>query len=193
MSLPYSGKAGLASLINKRNGTGYTADTVGNEAPTAHNGPNGENTKVLVWHTAKPDTKTDVYYDRLDLADVVVDLEGGYVPENLADLLTALNAERKLDLAVADLEEISPFPETGDVVLVAAASSLGFIGTVTVTLGAAQQRVAPQGFSAPTPDAGEGEGAQASESTATDGEGESQTPPAGGEEEEATEENTRPD
>ncbi len=188
MSLPYSGKAGLASLINKRNGTGYTADTVGNEAPAAHAGPNGENTKVLVWHTGKPDVKKDVYYDRLDLADVVVDLEGGYTPDTLVDLLTAINAERKLDIAVEDLEEISPFPETGDVVLKAAADSLGYIGTVTVTLGAAQQRTAPQSFSAPpapepepTGDTPQGEGAgEASDAAA-------------GDDEEITEENTRPD
>ncbi|MDH2154213.1 hypothetical protein [Stenotrophomonas sp. GD03657] len=198
MSLPYSGKAGLANLINKSNGTGYTADTVGHEAPVAHAGPNGENTKVLVWHVQKPEDKTEVFFNRLDLADVVVDLEGGYTPDTLFDLLTAINAERKLDIAVADLEEISPFPESGDVVLTAAASSLGYKGTVTVTLGSArQQRVAPQSFSAPSePEASASDEPTADAPTADAGDApsesdESQTPPAG--DEEITEENTRPD
>lgn len=190
MSRPYSGKAGLASLINKANGTGYTADTLGHEAPAAYTGPNGENTKVLVWHTSKPDKKEEVYYKRLDLADVLVDLEGGYESADLAALLTALNAERLLDITADDLEDVESVPDEGDVVLTAKATSLGYIGTATVTNGpAAGQRVAPQSFSEPEPPTDQGTDAPTGDAP----EGAVSGDDAGGDDEEITEENTRPD
>ena len=170
MSKTVTGKQALANLINKANGTGYTADTLVHEAPAAFTAAEREqNTKINVWHASKPNDKVEVYYSRLDVEEQYAGLEGGYEVATLAGLLSLINAE--LDLAVglevSDLEPIAEFPTSGTVELIVADTSLNFTGAIEVELGGA----APQArFSAPvtpppadpeptTPPAdGEGEG-----------------------------------
>lgn len=156
MSTTVTGKQALANLINKANGTGYTADTLVHEAPAAFSAAErDQNTKINVWHVAKPNDKVEVYYSRLDAEEQYADLAGGYEVTTLAGLLSLINAELELavGLEVSDLEPIADFPTTGTVELIVADTSLNFTGAIEVTLagGAPQQRVAPQ--STPTPPA----------------------------------------
>lgn len=137
MSLDVSGKQGLANLINRANGTGYTTETLVHQLPAESTFDPDRNTQIVVWHAGSPDVKTTVYYNRLDLAVQFAEIDSEYDVESLEELLEALNAqfeEGGVMLTEDDLEPIDEFPSSGTVTLVAAASSLSWIGEVEVSL-----------------------------------------------------------
>lgn len=133
MSLTKPSKQALAELINAANGTGYTANTLGHGAPAVYSaGGADRNTVIEVWHTAKPDIKYSVYFLRLDLAVQFADIEGIYEAATPQALLDALNEERGTALALDDLVDFTIPQNGGSVTLTAAATSLGYIGSLTV-------------------------------------------------------------
>jgi hypothetical protein len=133
MSLNKPSKEALVDLINAKNGTGYTAATMGNDPPTVYTaGGDTHNTSVSIWHVRFPEDPYTVYYRRQPLGQQYGSGAGIYEAATPQALLDALNEEQGTALA---LDDLGPFaiPAGGGVVnLTAAASSLGYIGSVSV-------------------------------------------------------------
>ena len=107
----------LIDLINKDNGTNLRLQDVVLSPPTPVS-QNGRNTKVVVSSVAGSGYagSQDIYYNRISMSKL------GYVgvltdaPLTTSELLTMINAQKKIDLLAEDFQQIlMPVLEVGDV------------------------------------------------------------------------------
>lgn len=131
----------LAELINKANGVGYTAATLGHGDPEPYVEVDARrDTTLLVWHTSKPDRKFRVNYNRLPLPDLIPSGERTFpyvnTYDHVSDLLPLINSTFELALTVEDIVD-DPISGAGSVIFKANAKSLVLRGQVPLTLSGA--------------------------------------------------------